>query len=413
MIDRGEILTKAEEFDLHPSNVQRDYVFGWLLAGLFRDESLGQGVALKGGNGLRKAYLPSTRFSDDLDFTTSGGLDGEALVTQFNEICCWAQRMCGVQFDTARNKLADEHQIDRARTVYKLRLYFQDFSGDASQITLKVRVDVTEYDRILLPVQQRTLIHPYSDSGECATSMQVVKLEEVLADKLKCLLQRRHSHDLFDLVHGVFVQRGVELDRRELVQTFLRKTIFEPSPTTARSLLLATPFEAMRGFWQRLRAPKPTRLSFDQAVSAVKDGLATLFAPFAYGDALAAAYYPAKWRNPILQGGSDLTLVRVTYDGVEREVEPYSLAFKRRRDGVAQEYFYGWDLTGGRVSGPGIKTFLQGAVQDVQNTDVRFDPRFEVELSKAGDREGEGFFGRTFAAQAMAGMRKRGRWARV
>lgn len=409
MIDRGEILTRGEELDLHPSNVQRDYVFGWLLSGLFREDSAREPIALKGGNGLRKGYLPSTRFSDDLDFTSSGSLDGEALVDQFNEICRWAERMCGVQFDTDRNVLADEHHIDRARTVYKLRLYFQDFSGDAGHITLKVRVDVTEYDRIVLPLQERALIHPYSDSAECTTTLQVVKLEELLADKLKCMLQRRHSHDLYDLVQGAFMQRGVELDRRELVQTFLRKTIFEPSPTTARSLLLATPFEAMRGFWSKLRAPKLARLSFDQAVSALKDGLGTLFAPFAYGDALAAAYYPAKWRNPILQAGSDLTLLHMTYDGIEREVEPYSLAFKRRKDGVAQEYLYGWDLTGGRTSGPGIKTFLQGNVQDIQNSTVAYEPRFEVELSKAGDRDGESLFGRTFAAQSMAGLRRRGR----
>lgn len=53
MIDRGEILTKAEELDLHPSNVQRDYVFGWLLSGLFRGDSANAPIALKGGNGLR------------------------------------------------------------------------------------------------------------------------------------------------------------------------------------------------------------------------------------------------------------------------------------------------------------------------------------------------------------------------
>jgi predicted nucleotidyltransferase component of viral defense system len=100
MIDRGEILTKAEELDLHPSNVQRDYVFGWLLSGLFRGDLANAAITLKGGNGLRKGYLPSTRFPDDLDFTSSGGLDGEALVRQFNEICRWAERMCGVQFDT-------------------------------------------------------------------------------------------------------------------------------------------------------------------------------------------------------------------------------------------------------------------------------------------------------------------------
>jgi hypothetical protein len=34
MIDRPEIDAKAEELGVHVANVQRDYVFGWLLAGL-------------------------------------------------------------------------------------------------------------------------------------------------------------------------------------------------------------------------------------------------------------------------------------------------------------------------------------------------------------------------------------------
>jgi hypothetical protein len=100
----------------------------------------------------------------------------------------------------------------------------------------------------------------------------------------------------------------------------------------------------MRSFWQKLRIPKVSRLGFDHAVATLRDGLATLFAPFSYGETLAAAYYPAKWRNPILQGGSDMTLLAVTYDGIEREVEPYSLAFKRRKDGVSFEFADGKPL---------------------------------------------------------------------
>jgi len=48
----------------------------------------------------------------------------------------------------------------------------------------------------------------------------------------------------------------------------------------------------------------------------------------------------------------------------------------------------------------------------VQNTAEAFEPRFEVQLSKAGDRDGEDCFGRTFAAQSMAGLRRPGRRSR-
>jgi hypothetical protein len=50
------------------------------------------------------------------------------------------------------------------------------------------------------------------------------------------------------------------------------------------------------------------------------------------------------------------------------------LSFKRRGDGLGQEYFYAWDQTGGRSSGPGIKTFLDYDIQDLQPTDEIFEP---------------------------------------
>lgn len=214
---------------------------------------------------------------------------------------------------------------------------------------------------------------------------------------MKCLIQRRYAYDLFDLVYGVFINREIAVDRRELVQTFLRKTIFEPSPVTARDLLLGVPYDLVRGFWDRIVVPKLSALSFESAVSTLRAGLLPLFQPFSYGAHLAGAYFPAELRNPILQAASDMTLLRVSYHGVIREVEPYSLAFKQRRDGVAREYFYGYDRSGGRTSGPGIKTFVQEDIQSLENTGVTFEPRYEVELSKAGDRESASYFARPFA----------------
>ena len=396
MIDRLEIATRADEFGLHWSNVQRDYVFGWLIGGLFEVSALRDVVVLKGGNALRKAYFPATRFSDDIDFTTTQGLDADALLRELNEVCRFAEARSGVKFDIERNQIVGERLIERGKRIYKLRLYFRDFSGNAAHIPLKVKVDVTEFDRILLPVQTRRLIHQYSDAGDCNFDVRVVKLEEALADKMKCLIQRRYAYDLFDLVYGVFINRELEVDRSELVQTFLRKTIFERSPVVARDLLLGVPFDLLRGFWGKVVCPRGTLFSFDSAVSMLHDGLLSLFAPFSWGAHLAGLYFPAEFRNPILQAGSELTLLRATYDGITREVEPYSLVFKQRQDGLAREYFYCYDRTGGHASGPSIKSWTLEGLQAVEKTDIPFEPQYAVELSKAGDSDNVGYFSRPF-----------------
>ena len=355
MISRDEIDSTALDLDISLANVQRDYVFGWLISGLFQASQLGTALVLKGGNALRKAYFPLTRFSDDLDFSTSNGIDSEFLLAQLNEVCRFVEARAGVQFDLDRNRVADEQQIDRERRVYKIRLYFQDFAGIGNEITLKVRTDVTEFDRLYLPSQTRNLIHQYSDADQCATQVQVVKLEEALADKLKCLLQRRYCYDLFDAVYAIFISNELAVDRAEIVRVFLKKTIFEPSPGTAKNLLLGLPFELFRGYWHTVICPAASRMTFDDAVSALLGGLESLFAPFGYGQQFEHAFFPARLRNLILQAGSDRKLLQIRYHGATRLVEPYSLTFKRRKVGGAREYFYAWDRTGGN-SGPGIKS---------------------------------------------------------
>lgn len=408
MIDNDEIVAKADEFGIEPSDVQRDYVFGWLVNGLYENSTLADELVLKGGNALRKCYFPLTRFSDDLDFTTTGGLDADVLHEQFNTVCSYAEARSGVRFLTDQNRIDREpHVVDGNKRIHRLRLYFQDFSGNADYLTLKIKVDVTEFDCLHLPIQTRRLIHPYSDSSDCNGEVRVIKLEEALADKLSCLIQRRYSFDLFDLVYGVFINNELDVNRGELVNTFLHKSIFSRSPVTARDLLLGVPFESMKNFWQEIVCPRITLPVFEDVVALVKDGIAQLFAPFSYGaDRLAGMFFPPALRNPILQAATDQTLLRLGYHGSVRLVEPYALAYKVRKDGLAREYFYGYDVTGGN-SGPGIKAFVHSDVASLANTDIKFTPRFSIELAKAPGRTGASYFGTPFSRRGVRSPRRR------
>lgn len=392
MITTEEVHTAAEELDISVANVERDYVFGWLISGLFQASALRESLVLKGGNALRKGYFPLTRFSDDLDFSTASGIDGDHLLNQLNEVCRFVQARSGVSFDLDRNRIADEHQIDRERRVFKVRLYFQDFAGLGRELTLKVRMDVTEYDRLLLPAQTRSLIHQYSDAAACATDIRVVKLEEALADKLKCLLQRRYCFDLFDAAYAIFISNELDVDRAEIVNVFLKKTIFQPSPGAAKNLLIGLPFDLFRAYWNKVVCPLASRFTFDHAVEVLKDGLEALFAPFGYGQQAEWAFFPSNYRNPILEAGSTRKLLRLRYHSVDRLIEPYALTFKRRQDGGAREYFYGWDQSGGSSGVPGIRSFVATDVELLELTEYDFAPRFEVELSKAGDASSAGYF---------------------
>ena len=69
MIDRREILEAASSFSLLPSVVEKDYVLGWILAGINAHEELSESWVFKGGTCLKKCYFETYRFSEDLDFT--------------------------------------------------------------------------------------------------------------------------------------------------------------------------------------------------------------------------------------------------------------------------------------------------------------------------------------------------------
>lgn len=408
MIDPDEIRAKARELDVHEANVERDYVFGWLLKGIFENDYLRRRLVFKGGNCLRKAFYPDTRFSSDLDFSAGDALDVAVLAAEINRCCEDVGAACGVEFLTARNTFAEGPALDRQRRSYKGRVYFTDFSGQQDDLTISVRLDVTDFDRLHLPAVTRPLLHGYSDDAACTADLVCMSLEEIVANKLKCLIQRRHSHDLFDLVYATFIDRSMEVDRGQVMRTFFGKTIFRSSPMAAKEILLGIPMTFFGGVWDRyIRCPKTTRFGFDRASEGFRHSIEELFDGFGGWDRGERLFFGSEHRNAIMEAGAGRKVLRLTYDGVERMVEPYALSYKQAAGKPAREYFYGYDRTGGRTSPPGIKSFLNTGVQRIDLTDDVFEPRYEIELSKAGEEARRGYFGRQFRAEGRTSQARR------
>lgn len=405
MIDRDEIDQKALELDVHTSDVQRDYVFGWLLAGIYTQSELGRHLVLKGGNCLRKAYFPFARYSGDLDFSTGGNIAPDYFANELNRVCGFVADKAGVEFDLLRTMARPKRGAADTIRLVEARVYFRDFYGVESSMTISVRLDVTEMDRLYLPVQRRCLIHAYSDYEACSAEIRSVKLEEQLASKMKCLLQRRHVADLFDFIFATVIHPEFEVNRSEVIGTFFKKTIFGRSPGVAKGLFLDLPLAVFQGLWDRyIVCPIQSRIDFSRVGAALQEFIGSLFGIIPIAERQ-AAFFPAALRNPIMQAGHTLTLLDVTYHGVRRKVEPYSLDYKVRQDGVGREYFYVYDRTGGS-SGPGVKALVADGVQSIENTEETFEPRFPVEITKAGEVSGSLYFeGRGGTRSAFGGTR--------
>jgi hypothetical protein len=167
MITDTEIEQKADELEISPQNVERDYVHGWLLHEIFAHQRLSNLLVLKGGNGIRKGYLPGTRYSKDLDFSCETALDENRLHADLAEILEAAKAASGVQFAMDRTRVAEKNLKIPGVQALEVRIYFKGFYAEES-VTLRSHLDISEFEKPYLPIQTRPLLHPYSDHAACS-----------------------------------------------------------------------------------------------------------------------------------------------------------------------------------------------------------------------------------------------------
>lgn len=83
--------------------VEKDYVLGWLLWGVGSHPMLGESWVFKGGTCLKKCFVETYRFSEDLDFTVlpDGPLVPDAVLPALAEV------LDTVEQEAARARTAD------------------------------------------------------------------------------------------------------------------------------------------------------------------------------------------------------------------------------------------------------------------------------------------------------------------
>lgn len=390
MITPQEIESKAKEFEIHSSNVQRDYVHGWLLYGIFTQSDLKAGIFLKGGNALRKGYFENTRFSKDLDFGITGDIVQSLLLAEINKVCDFVQERAQIKFEKDENRIEEKFTPSDTPLpdlkVYEIRVYFNDFYGEKSNMILRISMDLTRFDKVLCDIQTLPLIHPYSDSQDIVCNIRSMKLEEIVATKLKCLLQRQHAPDLFDYAYTIKLLGGT-LNKEEVVKTLIRKTIFSRNPHVLKEILKSISLAYFREYWNKtIICAKQIILDAENAIGLFLSDLDTLFSIYHDNGYKDFAFFGPELRGPIMEAGRSQTLLKIRYNGADRLVEPYALKYQRRRDGVEREYLYVFNLTGGN-NPPGMRSFVAQNIQSIENTIQKFIPRngYQIELSKAGE----------------------------
>ena len=409
MITDREIEQKARDFSIFPTDVEKDYVYSWLLKAIYARPALASRLVLKGGQAIRKAYLGETRFSKDLDFSSTELLDPALLKDELKLACADVTAATGVRF-LDQVVIKDKNLPIEGVEAFEARLYFKGFYGER-ELNLKAQLDITQFERILLPVQSRSLLHPYSDAAACVSMIRAHKLEEILASKLTAMLHRRKPVDVFDLLYSILVARDYPVSRLDVVSTFLRKSIFEPQPNVAKEQLLAIPMIDYETDWASLLVPAGALMAFSFATAnfhALIDSLFALIVPTVAAPSIGrvgaittglravprgiavpgrlagfGGVNPlrADTRQVLKSAAHNRHMVDMTYEGYRRHVEPYKLEYYvRKSDGHGSEYFWGFDTSGGKSGRVGIKQFFCHKIVSASESPRTFVPRYAVEL---------------------------------
>jgi predicted nucleotidyltransferase component of viral defense system len=201
VIARQEVVDLAREFGLEPNVVEKDYVLGWLLAGIFNHAVLHSAWVFKGGTCLKKCYFETYRFSEDLDFTLTdaGHLNQEFLSATFAEITGWVYEQTGIEIpaDTVRFEI---YQNPRGHVSVEGRIGYRgplQRRGDPA----RVKLDLTDDEVLVLEPVTREVHHPYSDRPPEGIQARCYSYEEVFAEKLRALTERERPRDLYDVIH--------------------------------------------------------------------------------------------------------------------------------------------------------------------------------------------------------------------
>ena len=224
MINRQAIEQRVREWGLREDVVEKDYVLGWVLWGIGQHPTLSVSWAFKGGTSLKKCYLETYRFSEDLDFTVlpGGPIRQDDLEPIFRELLQQIADASGINF-SGRPPLFKTHSSGH---YTEGRLYYQG-PRNAPQVA-SIRLDLSASERIVRPTVLRSITHAFPDVLPEPRTIRCYSFEEVFAEKLRAMGERSRPRDLYDIVN--LYRRSDLRSQPQLIRTAHRRNNYAGRP---------------------------------------------------------------------------------------------------------------------------------------------------------------------------------------
>ena len=180
-----------------PRQVEQDLIISRALVEIFSDELLRGALRFRGGTALNKLHFPEPmRYSEDIDLVrTATGPIGPILD----------------RLRTVLEPWLGPARFDQSSVAPKLRFRVEAEDTSGVPIRLKIEINTREIHAFDEPTTRPLMVANPWFLGE--TTVPTLSREEMLATKLRALLQRDKGRDLYDLAHALGVFEGLDVHR--------------------------------------------------------------------------------------------------------------------------------------------------------------------------------------------------------
>jgi predicted nucleotidyltransferase component of viral defense system len=183
VLTRHAITRRADADGVDAAVVERDYVLAHVVAQLHRAKPADRGrLVFKGGTALRFVHVGEYRYSADLDFTVLGG-SAEAATAALADV-----------LEAARHH-TEMPQLELTTADSPAIAYVGPLGAGKPR---RIKLDVADDERVE-SVEQRTILQDVWEDLPDPVAFDVYPIEEIAAEKLRCVIQRVQCRDLYDL----------------------------------------------------------------------------------------------------------------------------------------------------------------------------------------------------------------------
>lgn len=254
MILQKEIAILSEQLGVSKSVIDKDWMLGHFIAAIFNEPELKETLIFKGGTCLKKCWFEEYRFSEDLDFTSKSqqlGLTQDHLkfITKYVEDNTEVKTHI-----VSLKPLKFQDKLTGYETIIKF--WGADHPRNIMPPTpdrwqTKIKIEIILYEEMIFDVSQQKVTHPYSDTLKLETTIPCYKIEEVLAEKLRALIQRSYTapRDYYDIWY--LSNNFPDLDWKSIVDAFHKKMRFKNLEFTGiEQLINPKSDKALKGAWK-------------------------------------------------------------------------------------------------------------------------------------------------------------------